>query len=404
MSAPERTLDREVLRRVLHSLLRSALWSRNDWCGVQQLLDDAALPIDRIWPAATDAELAALAGRFAAMFGCQKLAGALQPPMTCDAWLDCLEAGGALQASRVTFHSSGSTGEPTACHQALAVLWQEVGELARLTADRRRVVSVVPQHHIYGFLFSLLLPRRLRVATCMLPPLPTAGLCRELRDGDLLIAFPTFWKGLAALGLKLPAGVQGVTSAGPCPPGIIRQLRGLGLESMLEVYGSSETSGVGYRRDPDAPYSLFRFWEPVCLTGPQADALVRHGDEEGGAMCAPVPLPDEVAWCDARTFRPLRRRDLAVQVAGINVYPRYIASRLREHPAVADCRVRLMRPDEGARLKVFVVPVDESLPAAALRAELARWCRKHLKSVEQPRSFTFGSHLPTQSMGKPADW
>jgi 4-coumarate--CoA ligase (photoactive yellow protein activation family) len=402
MMAGKRLLDREILRRVLHSLLRSVLWNRHDWRGAERLGEDAALPVGRIWPDATASEWADLAARFAAMFGCQGLADELRPHMTCDAWLDCLAAGGAPQASCVTFHSSGSTGAPAACQQALAVLGQEVGELARIAADRKRVVSVVPQHHIYGFLFSLLLPRWLAVPTRMPPPLPTSGLGGDLRAGDLLIAFPAFWKGLAALGMTFPEGVQGVTSTGPCPPEALRQLRRQGLETMLEVYGSSETSGVGYRRDPDAPYRLFRFWEPVCLQGSHPDALVRHGDD--GRLSEPIPLPDEVTWCDARTFRPLRRRDRAVQVAGVNVYPQYVASRIREHPAVADCNVRLMRSDQGARLKAFVVPADPDRSAAALRRELAGWCRRHLKNVEQPRTFTFGARLPTQGMGKSADW
>jgi acyl-coenzyme A synthetase/AMP-(fatty) acid ligase len=115
-------------------------------------------------------------------------------------------------------------------------------------------------------------------------------------------------------------------------------------------------------------------------------------------------LPDEVEWCDSRSFRPLRRRDQAVQVAGINVYPQYVASRLKEHPGVADCSVRLMRPEEGVRLKAFVVPADMCLSTAALRTELSNWCRQHLKNVEQPRTFTFGERLPTQGMGKLADW
>lgn len=395
-------LDRAMVRQVLHSMLRALMWNKNDWAAARGLPDDPAVPVGRLVQAAGEAELAEVAARFARMFGCDGAEDRLRPQESCEAWLDRLEAGGALAVEHVTFLSSGSTGEPTACPQPLAVLWQEVGELARLAADRRRVVSVVPQHHIYGFLFSVLLPRALGVPTQVLPPLPGAGLYGSLEAGDLLIAFPTFWKGLSQLGHRFPAGVRGVTSTGPCPAPLIEQLRYQGLEAMLEVYGSSETSGVGYRWEPQAPYTLFRFWEPVALEQTTPNALVRHGAD--GRICRPVMLPDEVEWVDDRTFRPLRRRDQAVQVAGINVHPGYVASRIKEHPAVADCAVRLMRPEEGARLKAFVVPADSRRSAAELRSALQQWCRQRLKTVEQPRSFTFGARLPTQGMGKLADW
>ncbi|ABA89884.1 acyl-CoA synthetase, AMP-forming [Syntrophotalea carbinolica DSM 2380] len=402
MAAHDMNLDKLVLRRVLHSILRSLVWNKNDWAAEKRLAEDTRAPLAQILPAGTDQELVEIAVRFAGMFGCAGLAGALTPQMSCEEWLECLVAGGALGVADVTFHSSGSTGEPTACPQPLSVLWQEVGELGRLTQDRRRLVSVVPQHHIYGFLFSVLLPAQLGVPTELLPPFPGAGLSEFLREGDLLIAFPAFWKGLASLGLRFPTGVRGVTSTGPCPPQIIEQLRQQGLDAMMEVYGSSETSGVGYRWDQSDAYSLFRFWQPVALQQTSPDALIRH--QLNGLMAEPVMLPDEVQWLDERTFRPLRRRDQAVQVAGINVYPQYVVSCLKQHPAVEDCVVRLMRPEEGDRLKAFVVPVDPRQADATLRSALIDWCRQRLKSVEQPRSFTFGTQLPTQGMGKLADW
>lgn len=40
----------------------------------------------------------------------------------------------------------------------LAAPLQETDELAKLFAGRRRILVAVPCHHIYGFLFSVLLP------------------------------------------------------------------------------------------------------------------------------------------------------------------------------------------------------------------------------------------------------
>lgn len=61
---------------------------------------------------------------------------------------------------RMTFRTSGSHGAPKPCTHALALLEQEVDFLATLLDGRRRVFSAVPAHHIYGFLFTVLLPGR----------------------------------------------------------------------------------------------------------------------------------------------------------------------------------------------------------------------------------------------------
>ena len=75
---------------------------------------------------------------------------------------------------------------------------------------------------------------------------------------------------------------------------------------------------------------------------------------------------------------------------------------LKTHPAVDACRVRLMRPEEGKRLKAFVVlKAGHGVDCAAqLRAFLA----ERLSSHEMPRAFAFGAQLPVNAMGKDSDW
>jgi acyl-coenzyme A synthetase/AMP-(fatty) acid ligase len=68
-----------------------------------------------------------------------------------------------------------------------------------------------------------------------------------------------------------------------------------------------------------------------------------------------VTLMDAVAREGDRRFTLAGRRDGAVQIGGHNVHPARIAERLRTHPLVADAVVRPMRPDEGTRLKAFIV-------------------------------------------------
>jgi 4-coumarate--CoA ligase (photoactive yellow protein activation family) len=301
--------------------------------------------------------------------------------------------------SEITFRTSGSAGSPKRCTHAHGLLWQETIELARLLPGRRRVLSLVPGHHIYGFLFTVLLPRALGIVEVLdLRTATPATLLREARDGDLVVAHPGWWEQLARLGPRFPSGVVGVSSTAPCPDALARELADAGLR-LLQVYGSSETAGVGWREQAGAPYRLLPHWSRSGAPGELLRKL------PGGAE-ARYPLQDKLEWEDERRFRPSGRIDGAVQVGGTNVFPSYVAEVLAMHPGVKEAAVRPMRPDEGSRLKAFVVPAAASGEAGleSLRSELLGWCAARLSTPERPAAISFGARLPRQASGKPADW
>jgi acyl-coenzyme A synthetase/AMP-(fatty) acid ligase len=87
----------------------------------------------------------------------------------------------------------------------------------------------------------------------------------------------------------------------------------------------------------------------------------------------------------------------------MNVFPAWVVDVLALHPQVREAAVRLMRPDEGRRLKAFVVP-RSGVDVDALRADLPGWIAERLTAPERPVAWTFGPRLPRQASGKPADW
>ena len=135
-------------------------------------------------------------------------------------------------------------------------------------------------------------------------------------------------------------------------------------------------------------------------SSPAGDDGISHAD---GRL---AEVQDHLIWNEDGTFRPHGRRDQAVQVLGINVYPAEIGRILETHPKVSKAAVRLMRPDEGDRLKAFIVPVPDLEPRAAqkLGEELMHWCGQRLSNAQCPRSFQTGASLPRTDMGKSMDW
>ena len=304
-------------------------------------------------------------------------------------------------SSELTFRTSGSAGSPKRCSHHTSSLWQEVSVLAALLPGRQRIVSAVPSHHIYGFLFTVLLPQELGpggLEVLDLRASSPARLAHELRSGDLVVAHPEFWRAALQLQARVAPGVIGVTSSAPCPDELAQALQAAGLDKLFQVYGSSETGGVGWRESAASPYLRFPYWQRVA-----DNAALLERTLPGGA-CARYAIQDELEWIDADTFRPAGRIDQAVQVGGMNVFPTQVAAVLRENPSVLDASVRLMRGDEGSRLKAFIVPRAAHTDRDELKAQLTIWARERFDGPQRPMAFSFGSQLPRQANGKLADW
>ena len=305
-------------------------------------------------------------------------------------WLDIILAGFADGQHAITFSTSGSTGRPKRCTHDLADLDSEARHFAGLFAGSRRVLAFVPAHHIYGFLFTALLPDA--VAAEVLDGGAAMEALAAPRPGDLIVAFPERWAWIERVVRRWPAGIRGVTSTAPCPRDLIEAIVGAGIADFTEVYGSSETAGIATRSWPETGYRLLPRW----TFAPDEDAIVDGAGRR-------VLLPDLVERRGADAFVPAGRRDGLVQVGGVNVDPGMVAASLRERPEVADVAVRLMRPDEGLRLKAFVVAAPGA-DEESLRVALEAWARTELATAARPTSWTFGARLPRNELGKLADW
>ncbi|MBQ4616138.1 MAG: AMP-binding protein [Mailhella sp.] len=300
-----------------------------------------------------------------------------------------------LATSRnITFFTSGSTGTPKACTHSAQMLEQEAEFLKPYFEGRTGILSVVPAHHLYGFTFGVYLP-----AFCDIPVRRTIALphvvTSALRDGDAVIGLPILWEALLRTGTKLSVtDVLAVSATAPISSSTLLGLEQAGF-TIADIFGSSETGVAGIRVASDEPYRLSSYF--LRADSEQLERLLPDGCRET------VRLEDNVAWHGERHFLPSGRRDKAVQVGGVNVYPARVAERLRSLPEIADCAVRLMRPEEGNRLKAFIIPVrEEEIPI--LQHSLRRRLKKLLTAEECPASFSFGSVLPRNSMNKLADW
>ncbi|MFA9459492.1 AMP-binding protein [Thiohalorhabdus methylotrophus] len=297
--------------------------------------------------------------------------------------------------SGIGFRTSGTTGPAKLITHPWEAMEAELQALVHLFPEVRRVVALAPAHHIYGFLYTAALPDRWGVPV-LDGEAAWATAHSDLQAGDLVVTFPERWRYLASVHERFPAGVRGVCSTAPLPEAVFQTLLERGLHSLLEVYGATETGGVGYRTRPGDSYTLLAHWNP----GPDG-GLLRDRGTEGAAEARPM---DHLRWTGARTFIPEGRADGAVQVGGTNVHPGEIARRLREHAWVAEATVRPMAPEEGQRLKAHIVLTGDAPGEETARPELQRWIDGELPAPQRPRLLTFATRTapePTEPSPHP---
>jgi 4-coumarate--CoA ligase (photoactive yellow protein activation family) len=414
---PQPVLSRDDALLVVQSLAQSIRGDSARQIGKASLFPEIDA-IDEFGPAQRG-KLAAMAISFFDLErepdAARRLQGLLPGLERLGAWADALFP--VWRKKSLCFHSSGSTGEPqTHCFPA-PLLLDELEASAPAFLGRARIVSVMPVHHIFGMMYGPLLSKHLALPLVLALPLPLASFFDRLLPGDLVVAFPFFWQALldmisrseGADGIRLPDNLAGLTATSPCPPEVIRGLlhpaesgKSPSLAAMTEIYGSTETNGIGMRRNGGEWYELFSIWDAVRLQDGRRGIQRRLPD---GGVAEPRAMPDLVAWSGERSFKPVRRVDNAVQVGGINVYPEKVAEVIRSHPLVRDCAVRLMRPEEGTRLKAFIVPdlpLDEAGPLFG--KAFRDWLAARLETAWRPKRITLGAALPVNAMNKASDW
>ncbi|MDR2406073.1 MAG: hypothetical protein LBE27_06850 [Deltaproteobacteria bacterium] len=167
--------------------------------------------------------------------------------------------GAFTRAGLVNFTSTDASGYKRITPHTSAMLFEEANAAAFLYGGIKRVLSTVPTHTPFGFLFSLLLPRWLGIPVLEVPPSPAlAGL--TLQKNDLILLFPQLLKRLT---VTAPSEVTLLSSSSPpLDPRLFKVGRNKGFKDLIEVYGTPVTGALGHRKS-GGPYELFSHFNRV---------------------------------------------------------------------------------------------------------------------------------------------
>lgn len=311
------------------------------------------------------------------------------------------------EETRIFLFTSGSTGKPKAVPQRMKEFEEDNAFIISKWGQEfnsRKLVTTVSQHHIYGFLFGISLPftlgtpfRRRRVEF----PEEFEVMTDETY---ILIATPAFLKRTVEVEDKL--GMKNIwifTSGGAVSPELAVQCGKLFNFYPLEVYGSTETSGIAYRQqDKDG-----LLWTPF------ANAKLWLGDDGCLRIISPyIKNPEGFATADLAEFQAdgrfllKGRSDSIVKIEEKRISMTEVENRLLETGFVKEVKVVALANDVRQYLAAALVLNEKGkeqfkdTEKYLINRYFHDFLMNYFENVVIPKKWRFLEKLPTDVQGK----
>ena len=189
---------------------------------------------------------------------------------------------------REVFHTSGSTGGPKTIVKTFESLAREVAlHRRRLRAEvpaandpGTRILATIESGHMYGRLWRDLLPKALGLVCEPEVILSPETLVAKMRQAKrvILVTTPSFLDRFTsyAANYEIPANcAEVVTSGALCTHAVAMRTRAVFGVAPREIFGSTETGGVAWRRQTPAGDDVWQVFEGVKVAVADGRLAVR---------------------------------------------------------------------------------------------------------------------------------
>jgi 3-hydroxymyristoyl/3-hydroxydecanoyl-(acyl carrier protein) dehydratase len=311
----------------------------------------------------------------------------------------------------VVIYTSGTTGAAQPIGKKLGQLAREVATLEKqfgpLMGDAE-ILTTVSHQHIYGLLFQILWPlaagRVFHARTCeFLEELPPALSERDC----VLVSSPAHLKrlpenhDLTSIAHRLRAVFS---SGGPLPLDVAQDTRRVLGHVPIEVYGSSETGGIAWRRQHCEKGEA---WLPF-------DGVAWRVDSDTGVLEIRSPnLPDDRWFTTADRAEPAGeglfrlggRVDRIAKIEGKRISLSAIEAQLLTSPLVTEARAMVLE-EQRQRVAAFIVPSElgrrrlRDSGKLSVNRSLRELVRQRVEAVGVPRIWRYLEALPVNAQGK----
>jgi acyl-coenzyme A synthetase/AMP-(fatty) acid ligase len=257
--------------------------------------------------------------------------------------------------------TGGSTGKPKVWSKSPRNLLAEAFYLKEKfsLSDKDLFVATVPPYHIYGLLFSILVP--LAAHARVLPDIYTFP--QEIistinkHKASILVSVPIHYRSLKVDNLSTPSLKVAFSSSGVLnrPDGLhFLKKTGLGI---TEIYGSTETGGIAARNISEQTDSWKAFdvvsWK---LTGSRLSVKSDFASPEMERDAEGFCLTGDEARADKdNRFVLLGRADGIVKIAGKRVDLLDVQNKIKTLPTVSDAVVVALPTEKGRESVIAAV-------------------------------------------------
>ncbi|MFA6857398.1 MAG: AMP-binding protein [Treponema sp.] len=307
--------------------------------------------------------------------------------------------------TKIMMYTSGSTGKPKAVPQRMTEFEQDNAFIISKWGDeffKRKLVTTVSQHHIYGFLFGISLPfacgvpfRRTRIEF-------PEEFERLTDEPYMIIAVPAFLKRAVEIEEKLDMRNPFIfTSGGVLLPEVAEKTDKVFGFWPVEVYGSTETSGIAYRQSKNGlewtPFDNAKIWkgDDGCLV--IVSPYIK--DPKGFATADLVDI-----LSDGR-FVMKGRSDSIVKIEEKRISMTEVENRLLQSGLVADVKVVAMEDIRQYLAAVVVLNAAgrkkfEGAEKLVLNKYFHGYLMRFFENVVIPKKWRFVDALPCDIQGK----
>ncbi|MFO7560647.1 MAG: fatty acid--CoA ligase family protein [Desulfobacterales bacterium] len=297
--------------------------------------------------------------------------------------------------------TGGSTGKPQVWPKTVRNLFSEVFyhiEKHALSAQDR-FVATVPPHHIYGLLFSVLVPFAVSAGiaseTITFPQEIVSAV--QQQDATIMVSVPMHYKALCGHPIPDHSLRLALSSAGVLDKTDNERFCSLNHTGILEIYGSTETGGIAFRCRANGE-AAFTAFDTIDIKIPDEKIHVRSDYISPNVNREPdgyFQTGDCGRDLGGSRFELLGRSDGIVKIGGKRVDLQEIREKIMQLQEVQDA-VILSSPAPSGREAEITAVIEGDVTASAIRNHLAT----HLEPYARPRRYRIVPRIPKNRLGK----
>ena len=325
----------------------------------------------------------------------------------------------------VVFHTSGSTSRPKTIVKSFESLAKEVALHREMLFDGPTALSraglvflsTIEPEHMYGMLWRVMLPAA--VGCCVDPEiiLTPESLIAKMRAADkvFFVTTPSFLKRFCAYAEEyvVPQNCVEITTSGALldakTSAAAKRVFGV---APREIFGSTETGGVAWRRQNAAMPCDGYDWQVFV------PVRIRNGNDGRIVVRSPFSFKRDFVMGDGaeispdgRRFRLLGRMDRIVKISEQRVSLPEMEERMRKLEGINDVALLPVDGEKGTCLAAVIVPDVHSAYSPIgddahmeLKGQALIALRKRLLPIfpkgAVPRRYRFVPELPRNAQGK----